>query len=495
MMKILILIFSFSLFYSSIFAQTDRWRLIWTKNDTSEHVNHYLIYKSISTPIPNNYSEPPDYTVQHIDPQTQADTLMEFIDDNLPIGELVYYRLKAENNFGISDFSEQVSACIPEILIPPILYLLPNSQVNLDLDTLVNDLDNPVGQFEWQVSSDNNIFTFNPSNNILTLDIPNYDGIVDIITFQVTDTSEFFDQKDVIIYSSTETNHAPYIFNNIEDQTIQPGSNFSPIELNNYVYDPESADDQLSWAYTVRGDLIFSISIDNIDEGWWATISNPNNLVGTDTITFRVSDPEGLFDEDEAVFTVEAIPQLLDIPDQSIKTGQSFSDINLDSYLTYDGFIGKLLWTYYPQSQYLDIYINQNHIASISYDSDWLGVENIVFLATDTTTGLSDNDAVQFRVTSDSVKVDQEKIFAFPVPFRTSQGSSHITFRNLPIGGKLIIYDLLGYPVYETDITTTEHPWRTTNQHGKWVRSGVYLYIVKDEHGKKVKSDKVIIIR
>ncbi len=494
-MRILIPIFSLFLFCSTIFAQTDRWRLIWTKNDTSDHVNDYLIYKSISTPIPINYSESADYTVPHSDPQTQSDTLMEFIDDNLPIGELVYYRLKAENNYGISDFSEQVSACIPEILVPPILYLLPNSQVNLDLDTLVNDLDNPVDQFEWQISSDNNIFTFNPSNNILTLDIPNYEGIVDILTLQVTDTSEFFDQRDIIIYSSTETNHAPYIYADIEDQTISPGSNFSPIELDKYVYDPESTHDQLTWTYTVSGDLIFSISLDNMAGSWYATISNPNNLVGTDTITFRVSDPEGLFDEDEAIFSVQAIPQLLDIPDQSIQAGQSFSDIDLDSYLTYDGFVGKLLWTYYPQSEYLDIYIDQNHIASISYETNWIGVEDIVFIATDTTTGLSDNDAVRFRVTSDSDSLEQDKIFAFPVPFRTSQGLNHITFRNLPIGGKLIIYDLLGYPVYQTRITLSEESWQTVNQHGKWVRSGVYLYIIKDEKGKKVKSDKVIIIR
>jgi len=390
--KALFIFFSYLLLISSLFAQsTDSWRLIWDKNKEAD-MSHYEVYRSIGSPNASARFGP---DINHHDPAHFLDDLTMFIiDDDLEKGELIYYRLKAVDSSGLSsNFSDEVSACIPEILVPDILYFTPNSQISIDLDTLVNDKDNPINEFIWQVTGD--IITFNSTGNILTFNIPSDTGEVDVITIQVTDTSEFYDQKEVTIYSSTATNFPP-IINDIPNQTILRGESFSNISLDEYVYDPDDSDDDLTWTYSATDNL--------------------------------------------------------------------------------------------------NITINQNRVAIITVlDEEWIGNEVVWFTVTDPT-DLSASEMVVFTVNSDTV--NQNEVLAFPIPLRPSRGgATDITFTNLPIGGKLIIYDLLGYPVYETDITSTVQPWTTLNQHGKWVRSGVYLYVVKNEKGKKVKSDKVIIIR
>lgn len=391
--KIILLIFSCFLFTSSLFAQTTRWRLIWDKNKEAD-MSHYEVYRSIgsegASALHNRYP-----TISHTDPaHFLNDSTMFFVDDyNLAKGELIYYRLKAVDSTNLSsDFSEEVSACIPKIDLHDTLYVKPDSQYAFDLDTLVIDYDNPDDAFTWNVT--NNFISFDENGHILSFNTPSDTGIIGIITIQVTDTSEFFDQKEVTVYSTTQ-NHAPIV--DIPDYTILKGESFPAITLDDYVEDPDNSDDELTWSHS--------------------------------------------------------------------------------------------------ESENLQISINNSRSASIIItDTSWIGVENITFTATDPT-GLSGSDIVTFAVGPIEVR-SQNKIVAYPIPFQPSKSNvRNITFANLPIGGKLTIYDLSLYPVFKTDITMTEYPWRTVNQHDKWVRSGVYLYVVEDEKGKKVKSDKIIIIR
>ncbi|MBN1406490.1 MAG: hypothetical protein JW956_01800 [Calditrichaceae bacterium] len=191
------------------------------------------------------------------------------------------------------------------------------------------------------------------------------------------------------------------------------------------------------------------------------------------------------------------LPPAVDIPDFIRNFGQEFSILNLDLYVTDpDNSDNEINWLPAAGHVELDVTINNTNRTAAIYkpNASWTGSESIVFTARDPD-GLTDSDTATFTILSYSESQAGLKITAGPIPLRSSQGAKDITFRNLPIGGELIIFDLLGYPVFKTDITTSEYPWITVNQHGKWVRSGVYLYVVKNDKGKIVKSDKVIIIR
>lgn len=482
--------FFFLIFTSFIFAQTNRWRLIWDKNKESDML-HYEIYRSIGAPNASTKYGP---NINHHDPtHFLDDSTMFFVDDDLVKGELIYYRLKAVDSTNLSsDFSEEVSAAIPELSIPDIT-IYRNQTVYIDtLDKYVNDPDHTDIQIEWDVSATTNL-NINIENRIITITRINTNWFgTETVTFTATDPDTFFDVQSVDIKSVDKDQSWPPQVSNIPNQTIRQGMSFTSIILDNYVSDQDNVASEISWSFTGNTDLLVEIDANRV-----ASISSPStNWVGSETITFVATDPDTLTDSDQATFTIQPVnaPIVGDIPDQTITEGSNFNNITLDDYIDDpDHSDDEITWTF-TGNTFLTITITENRIASINYPDNWTGNESITFRATDPD-NLFDEDIATFTVELNSSIVN-ENVTAYPIPLRPSQGGAgEITFSNLPEGGKLIIYDLLGYPVYETNITSTEHPWKTTNQHGKWVRSGVYLYIVKDSKGKKVKSDKVIIIR
>ncbi len=91
------------------------------------------------------------------------------------------------------------------------------------------------------------------------------------------------------------------IVSDIPDQTIEFGYSFTTISLDNYVDDPDHADSQITWTYSGNSEL--DVNIDPTTR--IATISIPTfDWIGEETITFRANDPDLLWDEDQATFTV-----------------------------------------------------------------------------------------------------------------------------------------------------------------------------------------------
>lgn len=206
---------------------------------------------------------------------------------------------------------------------------------------------------------------------------------------------------------STEYNIAVYeVVNNvapvvadIPDQTIAEGASFATISLDNYVSDVDNPDSEMIWTFTGNTDLVVSI-IDRV-----ATIAAPEGWTGNETVTFRATDLDGLWDEDAAIFTVTAVndpPVVTDIPDQTIAEGASFATITLDNYVSdVDDPDTALIWTYTGNTN-LTVTIT-NRIATITKpNANWSGSETITFRATDPG-GLWDEDAAIFTVTPDIV--------------------------------------------------------------------------------------------
>ena len=111
-----------------------------------------------------------------------------------------------------------------------------------------------------------------------------------------------FDGGFYTIGMERNANNAPDV-TDIPDQTIDEGSSFTTINLNDYVSDVETADADIVWSWA--GNTALSVSI----VGQVATIGTPYpDWTGMETITFTATDAGLLTDSDTATFTVTASP-------------------------------------------------------------------------------------------------------------------------------------------------------------------------------------------
>ena len=133
----------------------------------------------------------------------------------------------------------------------------------------------------------------------------------------------------------------------IPDQTIEAGSSFADINLNDYLTVLD--DDPISWSSSGSSNLSVSIS------SGWASVSYSGGFTGSENITFTATDQTGNgFSGSEGVlFTVLPVdnpPSIGGIPSQSMTLGGTFDPINLSAnMIELDG--DELYWDYdYPNA-------------------------------------------------------------------------------------------------------------------------------------------------
>lgn len=287
---------------------------------------------------------------------------------------------------------------------PPVVTDIPNQTISegaifatIPLDNFVSDPDNSDTEMTWSYSG-NNQLNVNITNRIATISIPdiNWNGS-ESITFRATDPGALWDE-DVATFTVSSNNDPPTV-SGIPDQTITEGSTFTTINLDDYVFDIDNIDNQMTWTYA--GNTELSVNIVNRV----ATITIPDvNWNGSETIIFRATDPGALWDEDTASFTVTAVndpPVVSDIPDQTIAEGQSFATISLDNYVNdVDNSDAELFWTITGNSE-LSISISKRVVTIQIPSPTWNGGETITFRATDTGS-LYDEDAATFIVSANN---------------------------------------------------------------------------------------------
>ena len=211
----------------------------------------------------------------------------------------------------------------------------------INLDDYVTDVDNTDAQMTW-TKSGNSQLTVSILSRVATITIPSVDwNGAETITFRATDPGSLWSQ-DAAVFTVTAVNDAPVV-GDIPSQTVAEGSTFTTISLDNYVFDVDNTDAQMTWTYS--GNVQLTVSIVNRV----ATISIPNvNWYGVETITFRATDPGGLWDDDSAVFTVTSVN---DVPvanftylpsDPSVGETIHFTDTSTDI----DGTVVSWSWNF-----------------------------------------------------------------------------------------------------------------------------------------------------
>jgi hypothetical protein len=233
------------------------------------------------------------------------------------------------------------------------------------------------------------------------------------------------------IKESGQENQPPDV-GDIPDQTINEGSTFATINLDDYVVDPDNADADLTWSFSGNIDLTVDIT-DRI-----ATITAPGvNWNGAETITFRATDPGALYDEDAATFTVTAVnepPVVSDIPDQTISEGETFATINLDDYVVDpDNADDEITWLAVGSVDLLISIVDR--VATIQIpDENWNGIEIVTFIATDPSSAADSDMAV---LTVNPVN-DPPVITPFASPVDINElDSFHLTITATDIDGEI----------------------------------------------------------
>ena len=280
----------------------------------------------------------------------------------------------------------------------------------LSLADYVTDPDDDPMKLKWTVTGnkDLKIEIDNYGSAIVTLPNENWNG-QERVTFTVTDAAGASAKQDVLFKVSSINDHPEFV-QNIPDQTIDEKQEFAPIQLGQYVKDPDHRIEMLKWAVSGAKDLKVSVS------GGVATIRIPNKLWnGSESIKFKATDPEGASAECEAMFTVNSVNDLpkfiRPIPNQNINEKQQFTKIKLDDFVKdEDHKNSELSWDVevkhqgpMPELGTLNVNIDDQHVATVEIpDPSWFGNTIATFTVMDPEGGSAKQDvALNVRSVND----------------------------------------------------------------------------------------------
>ena len=261
----------------------------------------------------------------------------------------------------------------------------------VSLADYVTDPDDDVMKLKWSVTGNKDLKIEIDNYGSAIVTIPNeYWNGQERVTFTVTDAAGASAKQDVL-FKVNSINDAPEFVQNIPDQTIDEKQEFAPIQLGQYVKDPDHRIEMLKWAVSGAKDLKVSVS------GGVATIRIPNKLWnGSESIKFKATDPEGASADCEAMFTVNSVNDLpkfiRPIPNQNINEKQQFTKIKLDDFVKdEDHKNSELSWDVevkhqgpMPEMGTLNVTIDDQHVATVEIpDPSWNGNTVATFTVTD----------------------------------------------------------------------------------------------------------------
>ena len=298
--------------------------------------------------------------------------------------------------------SQLVTFTVLPVNDPPVVSRIPDQTINegesfadINLDDYVSDPDNPDDEIVWTVSGYTSLIV-TVSGHIVHIAVPDseYHG-AETLTFTARDP-EGLTASTTATFTVNAVNDAPVV-SAIPDQTINEGETFAPINLDDFVYDIDNSDSELTWTITGAEHLLVTLS------GHILNIAVPDSeWNGTEALVFTATDPGGLSDETTVLFTVRRVndapiitPPLPDI----VMWTEEHPSITLDEYvMDVDNSDAELTWSVMPTHS-IDYTIDPDTrtITFSTRDGFCGGSENIILTVTDPE-GLSDTDTLTVQV-------------------------------------------------------------------------------------------------
>jgi hypothetical protein len=196
----------------------------------------------------------------------------------------------------------EVTYTLPPVNNPPVAYdqsVTTAEDTSKGITLTASDADSdPLTYFIITGPSHGNL-SGSPPNVTYTPD-PNYNG-PDSFTFKAFDGQAYSNIATVSI-TVTPVNDPPVV-SDIPNVTFPEDGSDSSIDLDNYVSDVDNTDAEMTWTFT--GNVNIIVSIDSVTHV--VTFTAPANWFGQETITFRATDPGGLWDENATTVTVTPV--------------------------------------------------------------------------------------------------------------------------------------------------------------------------------------------
>ncbi|MBU8932860.1 MAG: S8 family serine peptidase [candidate division Zixibacteria bacterium] len=326
-------------------------------------------------------------------------------------------------------------------------------------------------------------------------------GSVDTVAFAIVAGAS---QSDLVVaaadatwcYDSLINNPTPDapVISNIPDQTITEGGSFATISLDDYVFDINNTDAEMTWSYSGNVELLVDIT------ARVATITAPADWNGTEMITFRATDPVNLYDEDVASFTVLAdgpnlicSPGSLEFSADRGKDGPSAKILNLT---TSDN--SSVSWSASKDSSWLSISPTSGGTPqeiSVSITDTDLPLTVYHDTITITSTEIANSPLsipIILTINAPAWALDQN----YPNPFNPSTSIRYSLYKRCQV--TIDVYNILGQRVTTLvdkvqSASTYEIQWDGTDFAGKKVATGLYFYRLKA--GGHVEAKKMLLIK
>ncbi len=327
----------------------------------------------------------------------------------------------------------------------------------ITLDNYVTDPNNTPAEMTWGFFGNTDLVV-TIENRVATVAVPDSEWAgAETISFFARDPDGNADTT-ATTFTVIAVNDPPQV-SAIPSQTVKEGEAFATINLDDFVFDPDHADSEITWTFSGNTELQVSI------EGRRAAIAAPDSeWAGSEEITFTAKDPDNASASTTATFTVTAVndaPKFIaEVPGQTIVKGQSFQPIDLSQYVVdVDNTMDELSLTASGNSK-IQVWIAGLKATLTISDTSWTGSETITFTVHDPDNASASAQA-EFKVTTTtSVDGNSSTVpehFAlnanYPNPFNPQttipfelQQSGHVVLEIYSISGRRIA-TLLNQPM------------------------------------------------
>ncbi len=381
---------------------------------------------------------------------------------------------------------------------PPILELSElriddNGNHVVDLKPFAQDVDNSALELNWEFLDFFHFqFSWEDFSNKLVRIERTGNINFEIGRFVVSDPEGLADTAEVrIIYRIEGENSPPHLVFLPSQLRMEEDSTLM-IQLFEIVVDSTNLFSELSWQFYPDPELGYSYQSAT---GILQIYAQPD-WYGNSNFRWRVTDPEGLYDEKTVLVVVKPRVDLTTIEIRAIAPGEVEIAVaaDLPNEVSFTFWVTPSLQTTYKS---LDYAMNHQFILrNLMPDTTY----RYSLTLTDTSGFSHTYEQASFRTHLNPTQIGQEEeILVYPNPFRPARGHSVVVFDNLPMEmTELLVFTPAGETVFEKEIEGVPQrrmPWNVINHNGEQLASGFYIYVVKGENGKRIKSGKLAVIR
>ncbi len=399
-----------------------------------------------------------------------------------------------------SSSSDQETVRIVAVNDPPKtnlkdLYISSVSSNVFDLKQYATDVDNAPSELTWTFSGYSHFEITWENEAQKLIKITSKDGTTEEQgTFRVTDPEGASSTATVVLHYRTSNNNTPPRLVNAPKHITFAEDGKYLILLSDIVVDSTNTLNELSWEFRPGKGLRYQV---NAREGkLW--IVDEKDWNGESVFTIRVTDPGNLSDEISIPVTV--LPRV----DLQVLQIRPLNENTVTVQVAGDT-PNKVTFSYWVSPILIHTYQTPDYRTEHKFQLNGLLADTSYYfkLSIEDTSGYVVNLEPSTFNTREGGGLPglapEDDIIVFPNPFRPSQGHDRVYFDNLPVeASDIYIYDVAGdlkYSVNFAGLPPRRFSWDGTTDRGQQVGSGLYIYLVRGEGNKKLKSGKIVIIR